>query len=246
MSSTKLSMIHNFKKEHKYYQSDHTHPNTELVFYLRGNGTIKIGDTTHDFHAGCVSVINEKTTHDERHNVPFEVYFLTFTFEHFQIPNGVYTPKNSDILERLVKQIYKESRSPKYAYNLMISSKIEELMVLLARDMLNNEFNEKIHECMLYLTENCHIDIDVKELSERYDIGYETFRHKFKKLYGMSPKNFIISKRLFKAYDLLITSKLSCTEVAYKCGFSDSAQFSKLFKRQFGVSPNQFKNTYKH
>ena len=34
-----------------------------------------------------------------------------------------------------------------------------------------------------------------------------------------------------------------CTEIAYRCGFSNSAQFSAIFKREKGLSPQQYRKT---
>lgn len=245
MEPTKLSFIYRLKKDHQFYMNDHTHQDMELVFYQKGNGTIKIDDKVYEFHDNCISVINPKTIHDERHNAPFEIIFMSFSFGHFHIPNGVYQPKNFAVLEKIAQQIFKEKNSPQYAFNPLISAKIDELMILFIRELNSYDFNERINDCMLYLNENFSKDIDIKQLAERYDIGYETFRHKFKKLYGMSPKNFVISKRLSKASSMLIESNLSCTEIAYECGFADSALLSKLFKQHFGVSPQQFKKNYK-
>lgn len=246
MSSTKLFFIHELCKDRNYFVDTHSHPQTELVFYRKANGTTEINGNSYDFTDNSIAVINPNTPHNENHNTAYDIIFLAFSFEHFQIPNGVYKPKNFNTLEKIATQIYRETRSPHYALNLYISSKLNELMVLLVRELFSGNSDEQVHECMLYLSENCHKDIDMKKLSEKHNIAYDSFRRKFKKLYGMSPTNFIITQRLAKASDMLIKTNLSCTEIAYECGFSDSAQFSKLFKRQFGVSPKQFKNNYQH
>lgn len=245
MGDTKLSFIYKKKLEPPFFMPDHEHSDIELVFYHRANGTITIDGKAHNFHDGCIAVTNQKNTHNERHDVPADIIFMSFRFDLFHIPNGVYEPKNYIILEKIAQQIFKEQHSPRYAYQHLISAKIEELMILLVREINSYSFNEKIHDCMLYLEENFKNNIDIKKLAEQHDISYENFRHKFKKLYGISPKSFIISKRLTAASDMLAETDLSCTEIAYATGFSDSALFSKLFKQYFNTSPQQFRKFYK-
>lgn len=245
MSSTKLSFIYKNKSNMPLRVSNHSHPDTELVFYHKADGTVTMNDKTYNFHDGCIAVTNAESIHNENHKIPYDIVFMSFHFDIFNIPNGVYEPKNYIILEKIAQQIYKEQNAPQYAYKHLISAKIDELMILLVREINSYSFDEKIHDCMLYLEENFAADINIKELAEQNDISYETFRHKFKKLYGISPKSFIISKRLSKASDMLLETDLSCTEIAYATGFSDSALLSKLFKQYFNISPQQFRRIYK-
>ncbi|MBO4976774.1 MAG: AraC family transcriptional regulator [Lachnospiraceae bacterium] len=43
---------------------------------------------------------------------------------------------------------------------------------------------------------------------------------------------------------MLLNKTLSCTEIAYRCGFSNSAQFSAMFKREKGISPYQYRKVH--
>lgn len=241
MGNAKLSFIYKKRLEQPFYMPDHDHPDIELVFYHKANGIITIDGKAHNFYDGCVAVTNPKNIHSERHNAPADIIFMSFRFDLFHIPNGVYEPRNYVVLEKIAQQIYKEQHSPRYAYQHLITAKLEELMILLIREINSYSFNEKIHDCMIYLEENFNKDIDIKKLAKQYDISYENFRHKFKNLYGISPKSFVITKRLAAASSMLAETDLSCTQIAYATGFSDSALFSKLFKQYFNTSPQQFR-----
>lgn len=245
MESTKLSFIYRKRDDPPFFAKDHSHSGLELVFYHKAIGIVTINGKTHNFHDGCVAVINPNDVHNERHTISFDIIFMSFDFDLFHIPSGVYEPKNYIVLEKIAQQILKEKHSPQYAYKHLISAKIEELMILLVREITSYSFNEKISDCMLYLEENFKTNIDIKKLAEQHEISYETFRHKFKKNYGISPKGFVIQKRLTVASDLLIDTDMTCTEIAYETGFSDSALFSKLFKQYFNTSPQQFRKFYK-
>jgi len=65
---------------------------------------------------------------------------------------------------------------------------------------------------------------------------------KLKALTGKSTAIFIRTIRLHKASELLTTTSLNVSEIAYETGFSDPAWFSRVFKEEFGVSPVSFRN----
>lgn len=245
MEEIKVAYIRKTKKEKGCYVDKHLHNDTELVFYLKGNGKSLIGDKVYEFSEKTLAVINKDTRHDELHYSDADVIFMVFSFPHFQIPNGIYKPRNFAVLEQIIQQIYVETNSPKYKFEYFLAVKVSELMIQIMREMLNYESDERLEDCMYYLTQNCSKDINMQKVAQKYNIGYENFRHKFKKLYGMSPKKFVVTKRLMKASDMLIETDLSCTDIAYECGFADSMQFSKLFKKQFGMSPLKFRGSIK-
>jgi AraC-like DNA-binding protein len=61
-----------------------------------------------------------------------------------------------------------------------------------------------------------------------------------KSLTNYSVQEFIFAIRLKRAAQLLRESGMSVTEIAYNVGFKDPSHFSKLFKKQFGVSPKSY------
>lgn len=246
MDSTKLYFIYKKKQDYVHSSDFHSHPGTELVFYFKGSGTLIMDNNKYEFDKDCVSVINPGVVHSETHITPSCYTFICFEFEHFQIPDGLYRPKNFSKLKLIIEEILTENNSPKYGHNIFLSAKINELMTLLVRDIISYNSHDKTNDCMFYIKEHCCENIDLKELAEKHSLRYETFRHRFKKIYGMSPKSFMVTQRLQKSCELLSDSKMSCIDIAYKCGFSNSSQFSNLFKRQYGISPQEYRKINKH
>lgn len=80
----------------------------------------------------------------------------------------------------------------------------------------------------------------VKELGISRTLLFE----KFKALLGQTPNEFIQTIRLKYAARLIKESDLKINEVAFKVGFSDPKYFSKIFHKQFGISPSQFKKQH--
>ena len=92
-----------------------------------------------------------------------------------------------------------------------------------------------------YGTSSTNQKINFGQLAKISGYNYDYFRHIFKQRFGISPQDYLIEVRLENAKRLLKGTKLTCTEIAYNCGFSSSAQMSLLFKRKFGVSPLAYK-----
>ena len=62
---------------------------------------------------------------------------------------------------------------------------------------------------------------------------------------GITPLDLLREARIKRACQLLTTTELTVSEVAYRCGFTDPKYFSRCFKSSVGQSPSDFKNTDK-
>lgn len=241
MNFAQLFWLSTYTFPQGHYEPMHSHAEAEIIIYTKGKGITNINNSKYEFHAGSVAVVNPRTLHDEMCNEETSNILIRFTMENFNIPNGVYNLSNTVILEQLMKQIRNEMTAPRYAYKELISLKIKELSILIMREIISHKYDGNLSQCHAFIEENYTQNLDIKEVAADFGFTYENFRHKFKKNYGLSPRNFIILKRLQKSHELLELTDKSCTEIAAECGFSDSLQFSKMFKKQYGYSPNSFR-----
>lgn len=63
---------------------------------------------------------------------------------------------------------------------------------------------------------------------------------RFKKEIGASFTEYLLDYRMDKAKELLKDKLISCKEAAYKVGYGDYIQFSKMFKKHVGISPKEY------
>jgi len=66
----------------------------------------------------------------------------------------------------------------------------------------------------------------------------------FKQTTGMSIARYIIKKRIDESKSLLQEGTLSLPEIADEVGFSDYNYFSRAFKKEVGITPHRYKNSY--
>jgi len=86
---------------------------------------------------------------------------------------------------------------------------------------------------------------NIPELARRAGLGRVQFSTEFKRVFGMPPAKFIMSKRLEQARYLLLNSKHTLEYIAADLGFSDAFHFSKSFKSGIGISPKEFRTQHK-
>jgi len=79
------------------------------------------------------------------------------------------------------------------------------------------------------------------ELAEEYHISPSYLSHLFKRVTGYTIMEYLTMCRLSMARKLLCETELSITEIVYATGFSDCSNFSRLFKREIGCSPMEYK-----
>ena len=78
-------------------------------------------------------------------------------------------------------------------------------------------------------------------MSERFYLSREYISRRFKQQYGVNLSEYVLTIRMNEAKRLLGTSRQRIYEVAQAVGFSDDKYFRKVFKKQVGVTPNEFR-----
>jgi hypothetical protein len=70
---------------------------------------------------------------------------------------------------------------------------------------------------------------------------HDSLRHRFRKLFGISPQGMLIRLRMDRAKELLRTSDLSVKEIAYELGYSRQHDLTRAFHKYTGTSPSEWK-----
>ena len=237
-----LSFIHKSKRVKNYCVDFHSHDCNEIIIYNSCCGETVINGKKYSLSDGDIAVVNSNILHNECHFSDSRLIYFGYRSSDYvpKAETGVYHPSEFIKLSNIAEHIYHEANQQRSNYKAMVNALLVAFFVSFEREVDNKSCCAKnLEYCASYLRENCSQQINFEELASECGYSYDSFRHVFKTEFGMPPLKYVITQRLKKAYRLLSETDYSCTDISLQCGFSDSSQFSKMFKRGFGISPKQ-------
>ena len=153
-----------------------------------------------------------------------------------------------DILENVWNYAYSEDSD----YELKVRNELSTLFGILNQLRKNieetvspqtpNYLPEKRVQVLLeYIHTHYKEKITIENLAKTASISKTEALRCFKSIIGLSPINYLNSYRLQKAAQLLINTENNIQEIATDCGFDDNSYFSKLFKKNYHVTPHNYR-----
>ncbi len=239
----------------------HWHDRMELLGIVSGQLHVHLGDEQLTLSAGQIAVIEPRMMHYgisgseglQYHTIMFDVekfYNGTIASEKYLSPIVKYgtrfkrmTNKEElfEAFERLVTMVTEENRNPLCAVGI-----IYEIIGLLyqycaAESQLIYKFDKKFSVVIEYINEHFTEKISVREISRKFGYDETYFCRRFREITGITAMRYIKILRLENAQKLLKNGQAEIGDVAWQCGFSDISYFSNCFKKQYGVSPKEFR-----
>ena len=92
-----------------------------------------------------------------------------------------------------------------------------------------------------YVSENLHRNISLDDLAEAVCLSSSSLYKKMKEYADISPMEYVMKVRLHRAVELLKDDSVSVQEVAIAVGFNTHSFFTECFKREFGMTPRQWR-----
>ncbi|WP_187434141.1 helix-turn-helix transcriptional regulator [Paenibacillus methanolicus] len=242
----RLDFLFHTKHARHVTVAPHRHQCHELVYYLSGSGTTRIGEVTYSFQPNTFALIRPHTLHDERRDTETEVIFIGFQPEPDLHPlrEGLYADYEDSPITGYLRAMGLEMKTKRSYYAAKLNLLVSELMIEVLRmdDFPSAESTvNKILYAKNYMDENYSQKIGVETLAQLVGYSYDRFRHLFKEKYGLSPITYLMSKRFEAAKRLLMQTNLPISAVSNVCGFANDAQFCSLFKQATGLTPRQFR-----
>ena len=108
---------------------------------------------------------------------------------------------------------------------------------------LSDEAQRLVRKAMAYIHENYAESLTRKDIAQHVSIAEDHLTFCFRQELGTTPIRYLQRYRINQAKQLLLDKEKSITEIAHLVGFSDGGYFSRLFHRETGVSPDNFRRT---
>ena len=87
-------------------------------------------------------------------------------------------------------------------------------------------------------------NIDMDNIAAAMSMSSKQLRERITAIMGMTTVAFVLQVRLNYASQMIVHEGTSLTTIAHRCGFNNLSHFSKMFKQQFGVSPQQYRKNH--
>ena len=111
-----------------------------------------------------------------------------------------------------------------------------------------SQINDKVTAKILkYVTENMgNPDLKIDDIAEAMGMSRSMLYAKIKQSVSMTPIDFVRHIRIMRASELLQQTDDTLASISFEVGFSDPKYFSKVFKKEMGIVPSEYRERTKH
>ncbi|CAG7646475.1 AraC family transcriptional regulator [Paenibacillus allorhizosphaerae] len=240
----------------------YVHSIHSIHYIVSGKGTYVMNGVEHPIEAGKVMIFVPDTLFEwwiaETQDV--EIYHIRFDYQmvykdkqHWlsEPPDDGLAPLRGMLaLERpqevrlLFDKVYKlwKACDPISQYRCNLA--FRELWLLLIENVRDQQYwsdtDSAIKFTCEYITEHYRSPLSIEQLAKLAGISTGHYSREFKRLFGFSPKEYIIRVKMNHAKELLGASEFNLTEISKLVGYEDEFYFSRVFKRITGITPSSY------
>ncbi len=251
----------------------HFHPEYELNFIFNGKGVRRvIGDSMEEINDVELVLIGPNLEHCwELHNCKSKkineitIQFHNDLFDEKMLSRRIFKPIK-DMFDRSNYGIlFSRKISLELKERIQALSKIDSIdylmeLISILQDLANSrnqrllstytsqnktfENSDKIKKVYEYIQENFSRKILLSEISEIVNMSTVTFNRFIKKRTGKTFVEYTNDTRISYATRWLIETDLSVSEISFKCGFNNIANFNRVFKKCKNATPTEYREKF--
>jgi AraC-like DNA-binding protein len=156
---------------------------------------------------------------------------------------------NDFLIQKYIEGLLFYFKNPTLVNEDILILKLKEIIILLSQTnhaeaiqmILSQLFSPTIYSFKQIIEANLFTAITIEELADYCNLSLSSFKREFAKIYTDTPANYIKTKRLEKATDLLLLSNKGISAIAFECGFNDLSNFTKSFRDKYNTTPSKYR-----
>jgi len=157
---------------------------------------------------------------------------------------------NDFLIQKYIEGLLFYFENPFLVNDDIMILKLKEIILLLSQTrnaesiqvVLSQLFSPFTYTFKQIIEAHLFSQVGIEDLARKTNLSVSSFKREFTKLYNDSPANYIKTKRLEKAAELLLVSENRITDIAFECGFNDLANFTKSFHDKYDASPTNYRS----
>ena len=144
-------------------------------------------------------------------------------------------------------QMIRELQVFRPAYEDLLPLLLEQLLLLVRRHRMEgpgerHRIQKEMEKAIHYFNENYYRDIKIEDYARQQHMSTCWFIRSFKQYMNVPPLKYLTSVRIRRARELLETTDYTVSEIGALVGYENPLYFSRIFKKQTGVSPAGYRN----
>lgn len=223
------------------YNPPHSHGDWELIYNLKGSGTMRINGVSYPFAPGSIILCPPNFEHSKTSEEGFEDCYLVISG--WNLPQAVYVLEDDQAgriaqLLSILNLTWHEANGEAVCQDLLRA--VVGLLQPALSGMVGNRYVQMLRLRMIArFTDPA---FRMQEVQNDIPINADYLRRLFRKEHGMTPHEYLTKLRLDHAAHLLRYEGVSVSEAAFRSGFYDPLYFSRLFHNRMGITPSQWRN----
>ncbi|MBE6596345.1 MAG: helix-turn-helix transcriptional regulator [Ruminococcaceae bacterium] len=187
-------------------------------------------------------------------HLPFKCYYIHMVLNEGQLfdtlmslPNFIEV-KDTEVLVGIFTELCSYYDTGMAQNEIIIQSLLLRLIYILSMksstsvikhtEKSNNR--ETIERILEYIEKNLTSELTLERLAREARFSTIYFHKLFKASTGRTLHKYIEEQRIKKSINLLLSTDMTLTQIAYECGFSSQAYFSYAFKKRMGKTPKEY------
>ncbi|TBL70283.1 helix-turn-helix domain-containing protein [Paenibacillus thalictri] len=127
-----------------------------------------------------------------------------------------------------------------YAFLALVLESSENEPAILQNSNIKDVY---VAQAISFMKNNYTRNITIEEMAQTLGLNRKYLASLFKAAMGMPPQHYLGELRLSKACGLLTDTSLSIKEIAYSVGYTGQLHFTRMFKKMYGISPSQYRDS---
>jgi len=252
----KIKYDQKYKSSHTFQIDLHTHREFEIYINLSGDISFLVENELYPLSRGDIIIVQPGQAHhcvyrsDKKHSF----FWILFNLQNNPLLkefvedniNTNYISPSSDLKEELIELCMKaaenkieESQKFYYFFRLLYILKTSSSETTELPKAMPDELTSILNYIDSHLSEN----LKVSDIAKALYISESTIRRRFKEYININPLLFIQKRKLHYATTILKNGE-SVLNAGFSVGYTDNSYFIGLFKRQYGITPYQYKQKY--